>query len=228
MGKSVAFKCTYNDGDEGTFVGFGGTCSKDNIERNVTNLRVWCSNELCECRQFYEGGMKGKKPESPCYESRLFREWRFGAGRFHTGVRAGEPIHMRQVEEGKFAILTTRFPNSLENERRIIGLFQIGEILEDPETVLVATPTARIRLRMEEAKELHYWAYCRTASKKPDWRTGLFRYLEDGQVHRILVDVAATVRDENTRAVINNLIAQTYGKTSAPPASGYLAHKSKG
>jgi len=109
MGYSVAFKCTYNDGDEGTFVGFASTCSKDNIERNVQNNRVWCSSPLCGCRKFYDAGMKGSKPDVPCDESKLFREWSFSAGGFHTGVKAG-PIHLTQAEAGRFAILTTRFP----------------------------------------------------------------------------------------------------------------------
>jgi hypothetical protein len=226
MGQSVAFKCTYNDGGEGAFVGFSATCSKDNIERNVKSSRVWCSSPQCECRQFYDTGMQGEKPEDPCYESRLFRDWRYGAGWFHTGVKAGTPIHLRKVEVDKFAILTTRFPGEPEEARRIIGLYQIGEILQIPETVLVAVPKGRVRLPMEEAKELFFWAYHRTVSGKPDWRTGLVRYLDDGQVHRILADVAATVRDESTKKEINYLIAQVSGDTLAPRASGHLSQMS--
>jgi len=224
MGNSVAFKCTYNNGDEAVFVGFAGTCSKDNIERNVENKRVWCSSPSCECRKFYDKGMKGAKPISPCYESALFRKWQFGAGEFHTGTKAGQAINLTRTEIGKFAILTTRFPIEAESERRIIGLFQIAKI--EKQNMLIAAPKGRIRLPLEEAKELYFWAYCSNNANRPDWRTGLFRYLEDSQVHRILEDVASTVRDENTKVEVNYLIAQAFGNKIALAASGCLPEKS--
>ena len=50
---NVAFKCTYNDGGSEGFVGFEGTCSLDNIKRNVKGKhgRRWCSSPSCLCRQ---------------------------------------------------------------------------------------------------------------------------------------------------------------------------------
>jgi hypothetical protein len=226
MRKSVAFKCTYNDGGEDVLVGFSDTCSKANIIRNVQNSRVWCSSLECACRRYYDKGRKGHKPQEPCYESVLFREWRYGGGAYHTGVRAGTPIPLNDVEFGKFAILTTRFPDEHESERRIVGLFQIGKIEDNPETVVIATPESRIRLPLEEAKELYFWAYLDTKTGRPDWRTGLFRYLEDEQVHRILADVAETARDENTRATVKKLIAQEFGTVSPPSATGCLPERS--
>ena len=32
MNKHTAVKCTYNNGDEGDYVGFNGTCSEDIIK----------------------------------------------------------------------------------------------------------------------------------------------------------------------------------------------------
>jgi len=75
-------------------------------------------------------------------------------------------------------------------------------------------------LPLEEAKELYFGAYSNNAAKKPDWRTGLFRYLEDGQVHRILTDVAATVRDEQTKKEVDALIQQAFKAQEAPAAQG--------
>jgi len=225
MGKSVAFKCTYNDGGEGVFVGFCDTCSRDNIGLNMQNSRVWCSSPDCHCRQYYDQGMNGPKPSEPCYESVLFSKWRYGAGWYHTGAKAGTPIYIARAEVGKFAILTTRFPNEPESKRRIIGLFQIGRIEESYETVLLAASRGRIRLPLEEAKEL-YWAYCNTRTGRPDWRTGLFRYLEYSQVHCILADIVATVRDEKTKTEIKYLIEQAFGNAQPPPAKGCLPQKS--
>lgn len=226
MSQSIAFKCTYNDGGEGVFVGFAGTCSNDNIQRNVKGERVWCSNPRCDCTQFFKKDMKGAPPVEPCYESRLFQNWAFGAGAFHTGVKAGKRIHLTNSAPGKFAVLTTRFPGDTEADRRIIGLFKIAQI-ENQNTV-IAAPAGRVRLPLEEAKELFFWAYLSTAINAPTWCTGLFRYLEDGQVHRILEDVAATVRDEKTKASISALINDSFGGAPAPPPSGCLAGKSTG
>ena len=50
---NVAFKCTYNDGGDRGFVGFGGTCSNGNIFHNVkTSPRRWCSSPSNLCRRF--------------------------------------------------------------------------------------------------------------------------------------------------------------------------------
>ena len=54
----------------------------------------------------------------------------------------------------------------------------------------------------------------------------LFRYLENGQVHRILVDMAETVRDENTKAIISKLIVENFENVPPPPANGCLPEKS--
>lgn len=224
MSQSVAFKCTYNDGNEGVFVGFADTCSRENIERNVRVERVWCSNSGCDCKKFYDKGMKGALPVEPCYESILFKNWSYGAGSFHTGIKAGREIHLTNSAPGKFAVLTTRFPGDPEADRRIIGLFKIATI--ENLHILNAAQNGRIRLPLEEAKALYFWAYCTNSAKRPVWGTGLFRYLEDGQVHRILEDIAATVRDEKTKASLNILITDSFGGTPAPPPSGCLAAKS--
>jgi len=155
MPQSVAFKCTYNDGGEQLLVGFAETCSLDNIARNIKNHRVWCSYRECSCKQFSDRGMRGKLPTDPCYESKLFRVWKYSAGKFHHGKRAGEPIHLRGTEPGKFAILTTRFPEEedTEAERKIIGLFRIDSVEEDN---FVVSKHEGIRLPLEEAKTLYF------------------------------------------------------------------------
>ncbi len=225
MGRSVAFKCTYNDGGEGVLVGFADSCSRDNIARNIRNKRVWCSDRSCKCRKFHDSGLTGTAPVAPCDESRLFLKWKFGAGSYHTGVKRGQRIHLTGAAPGNFAILTTRFPGDPERDRRIIGLFRIARI--EQQNRLTAFRKGRIRLPLEEAKELFFWAYCSNSGKKPDWRTGLFRYLEDEQVHRILADVASTVRDEDTKSEIGGLISQAFEGASAPLASGCLHERSK-
>jgi len=225
MGRSIAFKCTYNDGGKGTHVGFSDTCSKDNIERNI-KARVWCSNPGCPCFRYYENRMIGTKPHNPCYESTLFRDWQFGAGYSHKGPNAGKPVHLSEAEVGKFAFLTTRFPGGEEPDRRIIGLFKIGKIENKVETIVFAEQECRIRLPLEEANELYFWAYHNTRKGIPDWRTRLFRYLDDNQVLRILIDIAETVRDEHTKIILKNIISREFSNSAVPDPNGCLPEKS--
>jgi len=227
MKQHVAIKCTYNNGDEGIFVGFSGTCSEDIIKWNIESGRVWCSQKDCECRKYYENGFKGNRPIDPCYESVLFRDWQYGAGWYHTGSRAGTPIHLSTVGKGKIAILTTRFPGDEEIDRKIIGFFKIGEITNKPgqETMLIADRSFAIRLPMEEAKELFFWDYYSTRGGAV-WGTGLVRYLNDTQIIQILADLKKTIRDEKAKKMIEDLFEKDFPKVSLQPASGPRIKKS--
>ena len=109
---NVAFKCTYNDGGEPGFVGFNGTCSKENIVRNVEAKRVWCSAAGNACRRFYDDGLHGRRPGHPCYESRIFKSWSFGPGTRHPGTGREEPIAIRSAREGKLPCLRRGTPNT--------------------------------------------------------------------------------------------------------------------
>jgi len=203
-GRHVAVKCTYNNGNEGVFVGFNGTCSEDIIKWNIDSGRIWCSNKQCECRKYYDGGFKGNPPTDPCYESRLFRAWEFGVGRYHSGSKAGTPMRLANVEKGKLAVLTTRFPGDDEEDRKIIGFFKIAGLRNPPdhETYLVADQKCALRLPLEEAKELLFWDYYSTRGGIK-WGTGLFRYLADSQVMPILADLRDTIRDPISRQMID-------------------------
>ena len=227
MSHSIAVKCIYNDGDEGFLVGFKGPCSLGLMQQYVKCEELYCGGEQCPCHTYYfRDRMQGERPAYPCMESRLFRDWEVAAspGR---GSGNGNLQHLIEAGPGEFAVLTTTFLGNLESERSIIGLFQIAEITEEGREVrVVAAPTGRIRLPLEEARQLFFWAYCDTDSHQPEWHRGLFRYLDDGQVHRILADVAETVRDEKTRAEIDALIQSAFGSGPAPPASGCLPEKS--
>ncbi len=221
MSRHIAIKCTYNNGDEDDYVGFNGTCSENIIKWNIEKGRVWCSNKNCDCRKYYDKGFKGKIPVEPCMESVLFNAWKYGAGWYHNGDRAGTPIHLSDVEEGKIAILTTLFPNDEEIDRRIIGFFKIGRITDndDEETVMYADKKFRLRLPMEEAKELYLWDYYSTKGGAR-WNTGLIRYLNDEQIVSILLDIGKTIRDEKAKALVMELLRQDFHSISPSPASG--------
>lgn len=223
----IAIKCTYNNGGEGIFVGFSDTCSEEIIKWNIEQGRVWCSHEDCACRKYYDRGFKGNRPVDPCMESVLFREWKYGAGWYRTGERAGTPIHLSNVGVSKIAILTTRFPEDEEIDRRIIGFFKIAKVTNNPNggTMIYADEQFRLRLPMEEAKELYFWDYYSTRGGAK-WNTGLIRYLSDEQVVRILTDLKDTLRDKNAKAMVTTLLERDFPDISPPPATGPRIQKS--
>lgn len=222
MEKHVAIKCTYNDGDQGHYVGFNATCSVTNIKRNIDSGRVWCSDDDCQCKKFYKNGFTGHEPQDPCSESVLFREWKFGAGTYQNGPRRKIPMRLPSLREGGMAVLTTRFPGDGEMDRKIVGLFSIGDVTNRPEeTTMVADERLRIRLPLEEARQLYFWDYYATKGR-PLWGTGLVRYLTDGRVGRILADLRETVGDEKTRVLVDDILSRDLGypKVTPPPARG--------
>lgn len=227
MAKNIAIKCTYNNGEEGVFVGFNGTCSEEIIKWNIEHGRVWCNQKECDCKKYYNKGFKGKRPEDPCMESVLFREWEYGAGTYHKGKRAGTPIRLSNVDKGKIAILTTRFPGDKEENRRIIGFYKISQVTNKPgeETKMMADNKFRIRLPMEEAKELYFWDYYSTKGGTR-WNTGLIRYLDDKTVARILSDLRETIRDKKDKLMIGELIDKDFKGITPAPALGPRIRKS--
>ena len=221
MSQHIAIKCTYNNADEGLLVGFNGTCSEEIIKLNIENGRIWCSQNDCKCKKYYNNGFKGDRPKDPCYESRLFKDWKYGAGWYHTGKRKGTPIHFLNVEKGKIALLTTRFPNDNEIDRKIIGFFKIDEITNNSgeETILIGDKRLSVRLSLEEAKELYFWDYYST-SGGARWGHGLNRYLNDNLIVRILVDLQQTLRDENVKSIVNEIISNNFSTVPVLPALG--------
>ena len=221
----LAFKCTYCDGGQGKRVGFAGTCSDETIRRNVREGRVWC--RVGPCGEYCKNGFSGERPQGPCYESILFKEWWFCGGIFHSGPRAGQPMPIQHVEEGDIAIFTSRFPDEpREEQRRIVGLFLVGQVLEDQEgaTYVEADSRLRIRLPMASARKLYFWDYYRNASGGPKWGSGLFRYLRNDQVARLLADAQMVLASERDRSIAAEMYETVFGGSieSAPfPCTDY-------
>lgn len=218
---NVAFKCTYNDGGQQSYVGFDGTCSNGNILRNVvTNPRTWCSDAKNECQMFRTNGFKGRRPIKPCYESELIQRWRYGAGFFHTGKRAGEPISMNHAKLGKVALFTTRHPElDNESDRLVFGISRIERIIEDKNgaTWIHGDRSMCIRLAESTAFALPYWKYKSLPKRnKPEWGSGLFRYISDAEVLDFLHDLYPLLRNAEDRNVAEQLAHGCGGRELSP------------
>ena len=224
--KNIAFKCTYNNGNEGVYVGFEGACSDEIIKNNIVNSRAWCNNEDCDCKHYYDRGFKGARPKYPCYESCLFIDWEYGAGWDHNGVRGNVHRRILGTDEGKIAIITTRFPGDSEADRKIVGLYRIGNVSteEGAESMVSADDEFRIRFPAEEVNELFFWDFYKNEnSNNCTWSQGLFRYMTDLKVAQILLAVRKTINSETEKIKIDKLFKEVQnqlGVNSIPEPQG--------
>ena len=215
--KHLAFKCTYNNGREGRYAGFNGTCSNDIIKYNIDHKHIWCSDNDCQCSSFYQKNFNGERPNDPCYESTMFSDnytWSFSAGYKQTGISRGEPLHILNAEIGSIVVLTTRFPdetinnivksNDLEEKRRIIGFYRIGEVREDEgtETILISDGLFDIKLPLRIAKQTYFWDHYSINSDKERWGTGLFRYMNTVEVGKMLSNVLTLLLKRPTEPIL--------------------------
>ena len=208
---NVAFKCTYNDGGDRGFVGFGGTCSNGNILRNVkTNPRPWCSHPENACRRFCDNEFRGRQPRHPCYESQIVDHWRIGPGTHLAEDGIGEPIPMKHARAGKVALLTTRHPDhDTESDRIVFGVYKIIEVSEDEngEIWLDGSVESAIQLSETAAFALPYWRFTNIPrGGRPRWDTGLFRYLSDQEVTNFLHALYPHLRSARDRTVLEALL----------------------
>ena len=224
--KNIACNLIYNNGGEGVYVGFKKRCDIQNIIYNVEiDSGRWCSQPECSCRKFYDRNFKGSVEEYPCNESYLFQGWEWNPG---NEYKTGEPFRILQSGAGKIAILTTRFADCSESERKIVGFLKIKDLLDNNHRV-VALKEQSLRLTLDEAQELNFWNYHRNVkSSIPMWRQGRFRYLEDPQVAAILHDLKNVVQNETTQSIINDLLQNDFQEYSIdrPNIQGSLKEES--
>ena len=225
---NIAVKCTYNNGDENPLVGFNGTCSEDIIIYNIKKKHVWCSSHRNDCKKYLKNGFNGKKPISPCSESILFNNWEIGAGVYQNGKKKGKPISIINGKLNKVALLTTVFPNEKEINRKIIGLFLIKNISENngiDEIRFSAYKQYRIRLPLDEAKNLNFWNYYNTKSGAK-WGSGLIRYLKDEVVIAIINDLIETVSNNDYKNILYNIKTKYYSQT-IPVKKSFISVKNE-
>jgi len=204
----VALKAIYNDGNPGQFIGFKGVCSNNLIQKNMKN--VICSLGGNPCKIFYDSGLKNQRPteNNYCYESRLFIDWGFGIGTYHSGSKKGQPIPIKKVNPGDIAVVTTRYPDQREDERIIVGIYKIDKIGKSSTkvgTMLFADKNSRLELKKDIATQLKFWNYYKTSSvNKKEWHEGLFRYLESKETDSILNDLKELLDDAGSRNILDS------------------------
>jgi len=205
---NIAFKCNFCDGGKSNKqVGFNGVCS-DNLIRNniVIEKRTWCNSEECPCFDYYNKNMSRKELDSMCaeggfvcYESQMLRDWKAMAGIVQHGENKGRPMKLMQVQTNSLCVLTTRDPQSSEEDRYIFAVFLVDDTYEGDgrEEGYVSTKSEfKIKLNLDEAHSLLFWNYHANDNKPnvPLWSSGLHRYFDDAEAVQILRDIAKIKR----------------------------------
>ena len=191
---NIAFKLNWVQGKNGPF---RGPCTSEGRILNIQRLKkVWCSQDECDCKQLYLAELEQGKSLPPaanqcvCYEVGAFQLKRYWGGVLHTGPRQNEPMRMLHAREGKWAFLTTRTPQSREQDRIVLACFQIAAVKFDEEWGAHAV-FAKKGTWVQVAKDgvpPSFWKH-HNQPAGPLWGTGLFRYLPDAQAESLRQEV---------------------------------------
>lgn len=202
--ENVAFKCNYSDGGKtDTRIGYCGVCSDEIIKNNIEiEKRTWCSSESSECAKYLRGEIRRAALDAIfdeggflCYESQMLRNWKAMAGIVQQGERKGQPMKLNQVQSNSLCVLTTRNPNSEENDRYIFAVFLVDETYEgdgQEEGYVTTSSPYRISLAPQEAESIRFWSYHANDNNSDiaAWNTGLHRYFNDKEAMQILFDIS--------------------------------------
>jgi hypothetical protein len=177
----VAFKVTWVYGKTGPFT---SPCTSKGRETNIRiEQKVWCSQRENRCYKAYvAGNTRGPVSGSPCYDVDAFREWEFGGGVRHNGARRGQPIPLRFAKVGQLAFLTSRDVDAKEADRLVLGFFEITKLTGGNTWVSGGKGERVPNSSLRNAPR--FWKFYRQ-SGPPQWGSGLFRYLSDGQAMRL-------------------------------------------
>ncbi len=208
---NIAFKCTYcNGGCSDTCIGFKGACSDDIIDYNIEVANhTWCTSDDAPCLAYYNGEISREELDEHCidggfvcYECIMLSQWKAHAGFYLHGENEGKPMKLKKVQINSLALLTTRYPDSMEKDRFVFGVFLVDEAYEgdnQDEGYVTTDSKYKIELTPKEAMQIKYWNYYYNANAKDNisWGHGLHRYIDDIQAAQILRDIVKL--KENTK-----------------------------
>lgn len=200
----IAFKFNYCNGRENIKgFGFKGLCSQEFIKMNIEKKKAsWCSHYECSCTEWYKGKVTYEELEEIyeksgiCNESRLLIDWTAYA-EYDNKNGSWRARAIRQAEIGDLCLLTAIRPNMKEKDRKIFGVFLIGDVYEgDDENCgyVEADSKYRVELNIAETNNYEFWDYYKNTNrpKETRWGQGAFRYItneEGAQILKKLVEI---------------------------------------
>ncbi|HNX77658.1 MAG TPA: hypothetical protein PLM07_18790 [Candidatus Rifleibacterium sp.] len=190
---NIAFKVTFCDSN------WNGVCSEKLYQYNSAH-RLWCrsqGNSGVDCRsKDFKNYNNLTRDCYPCYEAIALKELMFSPGIYDGPQKAGV-IPCLHSKVGKIAIFSSRRPGEDENQRFIFALGKIARINRKCSPVADAHSEIFFcdkdsAVILNENQYLQFWNYYRNpnAPQKIAWGTGLFRYVDDQTVRKILEDLS--------------------------------------
>ncbi|TBW26965.1 hypothetical protein [Gramella sp. KN1008] len=192
---NVAFKVTYTDSE------WSGVCSPElaalNFKRQ-TYCREQSQNKYNCQHSKYSDPAKFELNGFPCFDSVAQLGLLFYAGHYHSAEKSNLPKTANYIKKNKIAVFTSIKPFAEEQERFIFAIGRINEIeiLDDSNgsyPVYLCDQDSAIIFKNNRPL---FWKYYTNENNptEANWRSLLFRYLEDDLVEEILNDIAHTHR----------------------------------
>lgn len=201
--ENIAFKCNYcNGGFAENGIGYVCACTDEMIDYNIEVAKHnWCCDDQSPCKQYYDGKISRSELDTisdsggfVCYESQMLRNWTAFAGYALTKENNHRPMKLNKVQLNSLAILTTREPDSPEEDRFVFGVFLVDDAYEGDnreEGYVTTSSKYKLSLTKADAKDVLFWNYYYNinAPEKIAWGQGLHRYISHEQAASILYDI---------------------------------------
>lgn len=214
---NIVFKVSFNDKN------WSGICTSDTYKYNSFSAHkmFWCNmqaNLTANCQKAKDSDLS--KNYYPCYDSVANLLTQFTPGWNH-GQDA--PHICLKAKVGKIALLTSLYPESGQEERFIFTLFEIervikiqtdiGDFVKSGTEFYIGNPATAVKLRKDQY--LNYWDFTQNETNNPRfkkyWGSGLFRYLNDEIVAKVLTNIVSSKQfdidqKENAKILLNKVI----------------------
>ncbi len=136
---------------------------------------------------------------------KIFTEWSIFTGAIKSGRREGEPRRLAQISQNSTVLLTARDTGGKEKNRRILGIFMVGENFNTAhckDGYIPAHSEYRLNLTEVESKKMLFWNYYvnKKYPARTIWNTGRYRYFDNKYAAQILRDIIALRKGQQGKA----------------------------
>lgn len=134
-------------------------------------------------------------------EKNVFTDWEVFTGEVQSGKSKGQPNRAVRLGPNSASLLTVRDSNQPETERRILGIYMVGEAFSgnmSEDGIVPAHTEFKIELTEEEADKMLFWNYYinHNYPERTAWNSGKYRYFDNAWTAQILKDIIALRTDE--------------------------------
>lgn len=144
-------------------------------------------------------------------QQEVFTDWKVFTGLRKSGANEGRPNRLVRLHQNSSCLITQRDAGEPEENRRIVGLFMVGEffvgkLCEDG--YIPAHSKYRIRLSEEESQKLLFWNYYVNERYPANmtWNSGRHRYFDNVWAAQVLRDIIALKEDPEELKLLKDFL----------------------